>query len=240
MRARHRHLKPSSVGATIAYDARYLTDADGTGIQTWADRSGNGRDLTQSTVAERPTFKTAIQGGQPVLRFDGSNDNLLTASYAVTNVTTGFVVQQSTQNSQGVILERSATFSNANFRYALMVELSTTFSWATRVGSSQFADADFATRSGNFSVLSFRYGGSDATFGLAEDGLDLTKTYGPAENHGTGVSASTATYVGARAGNSLRYAGDIGILYTIPELISTALRKRIEAHCALAYKIPLS
>jgi hypothetical protein len=46
--------------------------------------------------------------------------------------------------------------------------------------------------------------------------------------------------VGARGGASLRYAGDIGILYTIPESISTALRKRIEAHCALAYKIPLS
>jgi hypothetical protein len=226
MRARHRHLKPSSVGATIAYDARYLTDADGTGIQTWADRSGNGRDLTQSTSAERPTFKMAIQGGQPVLRFDGSNDNMLTASYAVTNVMTGFLVQQSTQNSQGVILERSALFSN--------------FSWATRVGTSQFADADFATRSGNFSVVSFRYGGSDATFGLAENGSDLTKTYATTENHGTGVSASTPTYVGARGGASLRYAGDIGILYAIPESISTALRKRIEAHCALAYKIPLS
>ncbi len=46
----------------------------GGAVSTWADRSGNGRDLVSSGTA-RPTYQAAGgPNGQPFLRFDGVND----------------------------------------------------------------------------------------------------------------------------------------------------------------------
>jgi hypothetical protein len=50
--------------------------ADDAAVATWSDLSGNGRDFTQGTAANRPLYKTNIVGGKPVVRFDGSNDFL--------------------------------------------------------------------------------------------------------------------------------------------------------------------
>ena len=57
-----------------------LVAADG-GVARWQDKSGNGRHATQSTSANRPARKTAIQGGLDVLRFDGSNDSLTISDF---------------------------------------------------------------------------------------------------------------------------------------------------------------
>jgi len=42
-------------------------------VGTVTDQSTEGNDL-QSSLTERPTYKTGIIGGQPVYRYDGSND----------------------------------------------------------------------------------------------------------------------------------------------------------------------
>lgn len=50
--------------------------SDGDVVGCWADKSGNGNDVTQDTTANKPLYKTAIQNSEPALYFDGSNDNL--------------------------------------------------------------------------------------------------------------------------------------------------------------------
>ena len=63
------------------YDASRITglnDADS--VATWSDLSGNGLDLSQPTASNKPTYKTAIQNGLPVVRFDGSSDWMYTGS----------------------------------------------------------------------------------------------------------------------------------------------------------------
>lgn len=62
-------------GRILHLDASKLTLNDGDPVTTWPDLSGNGFDATGSGTA-RPTFKTAIQNGLPVIRFD--IDDLLT------------------------------------------------------------------------------------------------------------------------------------------------------------------
>ena len=85
MRARQRHLNPRAAGATLVLDARLITGlSDGTGVQTWSDVSGGGNDATQATSGLRPLYKTAVQGGQPGLLFDGTNDSMSSA-YAPTS-----------------------------------------------------------------------------------------------------------------------------------------------------------
>lgn len=75
----------------IAADAIVgLVDADP--VTTWADSSGNGLDATGSG-ATRPTYKTAIVNGLPVVRY-GADDILTTASTALgaSGAITAFVV----------------------------------------------------------------------------------------------------------------------------------------------------
>lgn len=48
--------------------------SDGTTIATWNDSSTSANHATQATANARPTYKTNIINGRPVIRFDGSTD----------------------------------------------------------------------------------------------------------------------------------------------------------------------
>mgnify|MGYP001582536698 CR=1 FL=1 len=73
---------------------------DGDTLTTWNDQSGNSRNVTQGTSTKRPTYKTAILNGLPILRFDGADDFLKTSSevsytatmsvFSVIKTSTGF------------------------------------------------------------------------------------------------------------------------------------------------------
>ena len=51
---------------------------DGDLVTIWKDSSGNGHDATQTGTA-RPTFKTNIINGKPVVRFTSTNAQVLVA-----------------------------------------------------------------------------------------------------------------------------------------------------------------
>ena len=50
--------------------------SDGDVVGAWADKSGNGNDAVQATTADKPLYKTAIQNGKSIVRFDGADDYL--------------------------------------------------------------------------------------------------------------------------------------------------------------------
>lgn len=52
--------------------------ADGQSVARWNDKSGNGRDWTQATAANRPTYRTS--GGKSWVEFDGVNDWMVGAA----------------------------------------------------------------------------------------------------------------------------------------------------------------
>jgi len=51
----------------------------------WADRSGNGRHVTQSVSGSRPTISATKQNGRNALAFNGSSQSLSIASYNAEN-----------------------------------------------------------------------------------------------------------------------------------------------------------
>lgn len=63
----------------VAALAAWLSGANGL-ITTWYDQSGNGNHATQVTAAAQPLLVLSGQNGRPVVRFDGANSNLKTAS----------------------------------------------------------------------------------------------------------------------------------------------------------------
>lgn len=84
-----RRWAPSALGSTAlkfwvdANASSTITETSGA-VSTWADRSGNSRDLTQSSSGARPVLTSNVQNGLPIVRFDGSNDYMVTASSGVT------------------------------------------------------------------------------------------------------------------------------------------------------------
>jgi len=69
-----------------------IAGSDNDVLATWADTSGNLRDLTQATEANKPTLQTNELNGKAIVRFDGSNDGMSTASFTLTNPVTYFIV----------------------------------------------------------------------------------------------------------------------------------------------------
>jgi hypothetical protein len=53
-----------------------ITEDGSNRVSAWADRSGNGRDLAQSSAGNRPAFNTATLNGLAVPEFDGSGQFL--------------------------------------------------------------------------------------------------------------------------------------------------------------------
>lgn len=47
-----------------------------TGVQQWADKSGNGRNLVQNTTNNQPLHGSVTLNDKPVVTFDGSNDSM--------------------------------------------------------------------------------------------------------------------------------------------------------------------
>lgn len=63
--------------------AETLALSDGAAVSSWADSSGAGNTATQGTAGYRPTFQTNELNGYPAVRFDGTDD------YMVSNAPTG-------------------------------------------------------------------------------------------------------------------------------------------------------
>ncbi|MDQ3106307.1 MAG: LamG domain-containing protein [Actinomycetota bacterium] len=79
--------------------------ADGTAVATWADSSGNGRDVTQATGGKQPLYKVAVPGlgGKPALRFDGTDDTLVNAATGLTAGTAWTVAVVGINRSPGTV-----------------------------------------------------------------------------------------------------------------------------------------
>jgi len=73
--------------------------ADGSSVARWEDQSGNSRNASQATSANRPILKTAVQNGRNGIRFDGSNDSMTTASFAHSVPITLFLVCKRLSNT---------------------------------------------------------------------------------------------------------------------------------------------
>lgn len=89
---------PTSItGLQLWLDASQISGVttDGSAVASWTDMSGNARHATQATSGSQPVLKTAANGinGSPVVRFDGVDDWLKTASFTtISQPITAFII----------------------------------------------------------------------------------------------------------------------------------------------------
>lgn len=96
-------LTPDQIaGLQLWYKADQITglnDADP--VTTWTDLGALLKNLTQSTAGNKPSYRTNVINSLPVVRFDGTDDRMSTASFtSVPQPTTFFVVVKSNNLSK--------------------------------------------------------------------------------------------------------------------------------------------
>jgi hypothetical protein len=223
---RARHLNPSHAGASLVLDSRYITGlSDGDAISTWSDRSGNANDAT-STGTVRPTYKAAIQGGQPVVRFDGVDDYLLTADSLSQPCWILSVWHPSAVDVYQSLLDgRSATerLFIASYISAFFSGKAVAYAGAELPGYAKSTTMAIATWQFNTTASVIRKDGGQAATG----------------NVGT-QNATSGLTVGCRYSLTFPLDGDVGLMITVPGSMALPLTRRLEQAAAFSFKIPCS
>jgi hypothetical protein len=231
MHRRARHFNARDAGATLVLDSRFITGlADGDPVSTWSDRSGNGYDATGSGSA-RPTFEANEQGGCPTVRFDGSNDTLLSSLNSAL-IFTGDLTFITLLKRKG-----SRTFPVA-FGFSV-------FDVGEGRGIFLFSSDSYKLsygQSGADVKSSFVVNIDTAVIGTALRSGSNCTVFANSQNVGTGTpttSPVTVNYfaVGSSGISSNFFEGDISYGVAFNRALLPPLRRRLEHAAALSFKI---
>lgn len=226
MHRRARHLTGRAAGASFHYDARWLSLTDGTGVQTWTDLSGS-NNATQSTSANQPTFTTNIINGNPVVRFDGTNDFVSFATAAYVNLEYLSITLFKSVGTTGPTVTNKTTTTGlpyTNFYYFGTV-YSSTNAYAFE------AAADLSTHA----IMSSHNISSSSSFNMWRNGINAN-----AKSAGTNNSVTSVDCIGQRDWDNTKLNGDVAAAIHITGSLASSLRKRFEHAMGFSFKIACS
>ncbi|MGA1531450.1 MAG: hypothetical protein ACO33E_00145 [Aquiluna sp.] len=83
-----------------AADASTVTTVSGA-VSQWDDKSGSGNHVTQANSALRPIYQSSVLNSLPVVRFDGSDDQLATSAAVLTQQVFGIYSVTANRNPSG-------------------------------------------------------------------------------------------------------------------------------------------
>lgn len=111
---------PVTSGLQLLLDARTITGlSDGDTVSAWSDSSGLGNNAAQSTLANRPLYKTNIYGTNPAVRFADTTDfmNGTFASWGTHAGQTLLMMVNNTPSSNTANGRWFGTSTNSSFDY---------------------------------------------------------------------------------------------------------------------------
>ena len=225
MHRRARHLTGRPAGASYHYDARRLDLTDGTGVSTWTDLAGS-NNATQATATNQPTFKTNIINGNPVVRFDGTNDFMaITSGVTISGEHVAIVFVKKSGAQLPTAVNKTAGLPYTNF---CVDSLGTVFTCA---GNNKYFQAVISLAS--FAIVS-AYTDSSTTYQMYKDGAAVSTS-----NFAFTFSGNM-THIGARDSGPDWANGDMAVLIHIPGSLATSLRRRYEHSIGFSYKTACS
>lgn len=217
-------------------------------VGTWRDLSGQGRNATQATQANKPVFRQSILAGKPVVRFDGVNDEMAIAGLDIAQNVDGIsmfcVVQTTLPGASGQPIFISNGIVAVNNRAGLFRELAVVGAMAVggrRLDADAFAKAESGNvlTAGVYSIDSgvFDYRNTIATVyknGVQQATNTSFETTGASED-----TASLAVYIGS--GNGTAWInGDIAEVIIYKRALNNAERSRVERYLSQKYGIALT
>lgn len=180
--------------------------ADGSAVGGWDNQATGVTDATQGTAGSRPTLKTNIQNGLPILRCDGSDDFL-----GVTTYTTSAMTLLAVFKGENMMFGGSA----AN-EYVWAKNGSNAFE--VSYGGGTFPTFAFTGQTTAFHLITIKHSGTNIS--VYKDGALVSTS---AETAGQDL-----TYIGKYAGG-LNFSGDLGDVLLYNTAISDSDRETIEA-----------
>ena len=226
MHRRARHLTGRAAGASFHYDARWLSLTDGTGVQTWTDLAGS-NDATQATSTNRPTFKTNILNGNPIVRFDGTDDFVSFTTGAYVNLEYLAITLFKSVGTIGPTVTNKTTTTGlpyTNFYYFGTVYSSTN-------AYAYNANMDMTV----LSIASSHNIASSSSFNMWRNGINAN-----ASSAGPNNSVTTVDCIGQRDWDNTKLNGDVAAAIHITGSLASSLRKRFEHAMGFSFKISCS
>ena len=235
-------------GLSFWYDARDLSLADGSSVTSWPDKSSIGRDMSQGTATNQPTYRASPTGfnGQPAVEFDGQDDYLINTANPYQE-TTGevFYVVRNLSLQDGFVMAVSDTDTDDefwNFRSDLTAATSPTgnpeFEVAVKSSSQDGPNIVHTTSFGaainETYLISFRGDGSNWT--MRESGQDLADTARNGVETGTwsGHPASIDNFTLGILDRSSGLVGaghiQLGMTFGYDRVLNTKEREDLEAY----------
>ena len=213
---------PSQLSTALwldAADSSTVTTVSGA-VSQWNDKSGNARNVSQATVASRPTYTTAGLNGLNVVTFDGSNDSISNSTYTFPTVYSIYAVGRNSNTGYSRLLNVGVVDTFGFFG-------SNSSNYATFFGNGVTWN-DVAANTPAQSVT------STSILGLVKDntvGGAIPYVNGTAQNTKSGTTASTTGFILGGA-MSQQWNGIVAELIILPVLSTTTQRQQIEGYLA--------
>jgi hypothetical protein len=208
---------PTDIAGLTAWykaDAGTSSVVDNTAISQWDDQSGNADHATQATGAAQPTYQTNELNGEPIVRFDGTDDFMDASGVSESQPNTIFLVAKSATGSSSRtaldgISSRQAIYQAGDTItvYAGTAESSMGTSWGTT----------------NFHVVTLVFNGASSSGRV--DGAAVTLS--PAN---PGANALTGLRIGAFTADAARWSGDIAEIIVYSGALSTDDQEWVEQY----------
>lgn len=215
-----------AAGNVLWLKADSLVLSDNDPVEIWEDDSGLGNDVNQATAGNRPTFKTNIVNGMPVVRGDG--DDWLAHSGVVTSSeqhTIMIVVKVSGTNSAAPFYNGDTSGDGWGFFQSSGGDRGVLF-------GGSVLKTDGAPSATDFEIQTHTWNGSTST--LWVDGVEQVLTdpsFAP-------IAPSGDTLVMGLAGTN-QWNGDVAEILVWDNVISTPAKDEAEAYLALKYGITI-
>jgi cytoskeletal protein CcmA (bactofilin family) len=234
---------PSGITTALwldASDATTITDISG-GCDAWADKSGNGFDVSVYDASYRPAIVASAQNGLSILRFDGSNDVMrrLTSMAGLLQNASGaaiFVVHKYSASPTSVETVLAVSTPTVTEARAQIDGGRTSGKWSVtgrRLDADSFQERPSATSidtAHHIVAGLYDYAGASAAVYLdgTEDASGAFQTAGSTSN-----TASARLTIGAGLNTTSAYfGGDLAEILALNYLPDTADRQIIEGYLA--------
>jgi len=136
-------------------------------VSAWTDQSDESNDVSQGTGSKQPKWFDNIQNGLPIVRFDGSDDSLIRATFvngSLTSPNTIFCVNTMPSDSAS---ERFV-YNSGSGNHQAFLKSSTNKDYIYAGASLVSADASDPT---NFHYYTLTYNGASSS--IREDGAEI-------------------------------------------------------------------
>ena len=206
---------------------------DGATVARWEDQSGSGYHVTQATLASRPVLKTGIRNSKNAIRFDGSDDGLVSAIIADNNLSamTCFVVAYVAGfggNNIGRYFDRAAR--RFWFVDGLSGNLNRVLFGLTGTGH-QTANSSISVS--NWFLSSLRWDGGTSYLTNVSQRINRTdSTKGVIESFAPPSVANTTYVIGNRTALDRAFNGDFAELIIYNQALTTEQIDNVEGYLA--------